>query len=87
LIRLPGKLARIAGVERAREKDIPGIAMEIGGFVLMFLFFPWGLLLGGVLVWLGWKRCNRWVCANCKAKVSSRWLPSCPSCKTKFGAE
>ena len=86
-IRLPGKLATISAVESARIKDPLGLALEAGGFGLMFFFFPWGLFAGLALVVLGWKRCSGWVCGNCRARVKARWAEVCPQCKSKFGAD
>ena len=86
LIKLPGKLATISGVERARKKDLLGLSMEIGGFILMFLAYPWGLFIGLVLVIAGWRRCNAWLCGNCRTRLPSDTLESCPKCRIKFGA-
>ena len=85
MVRLPGKLTNLSGVKRARNKDALGLALEIIGFVAMFVVFPWGLLGGAVLVWLGWRRTYRWVCENCNTSLKSRWEEACPGCRTKFG--
>lgn len=86
-IKLPGKLAVIATVAPARRKDAAGLALEAAGVVSLFLFFPWGLFAGAVLIWLGWRKCNGWVCDNCGTPVQSRHAERCPGCRSKFGAD
>jgi DNA-directed RNA polymerase subunit RPC12/RpoP len=86
-IKLPGHLAKLATVQRGRTRDPIGNAMEIGGFVLMFLFFPWGLIAGAILLAVGWRKTTGWTCSQCKARLKSRWLEACPKCRTKFTAD
>lgn len=86
-VKLPGKLAVIATIRPARRKDMAGIAMEFGGVVLSFFLFPWGMIFGAVLIWLGWRKCNVWVCDNCGTPLQSATAESCPGCKSKFSAD
>lgn len=86
-IRLPGKLQTMAAIRRARRSDRLGMAMEIGGFVSMFFFPPYGLFIGGALVYFGWRKTSALVCSNCNTLVPSRTAVKCVGCKSKFGSE
>ena len=86
-IRLPGKLSSLATIRTARQKEPLGLALEIGGFIAMFFFFPWGILLGLILVFLGWRKSNRLVCSNCGTILKSRTAETCPACRSKFSSE
>ena len=86
-IRLPGKLDTVAAIHRARRMDRRGLAMEIGGFVMMFFLFPWGMICGAVLVFFGWQKTNALVCSNCHTIVPARKAESCPGCRSRFGLD
>jgi hypothetical protein len=86
-IRLPGKLATVATLVRERRKDPLGIGLEVIGFVAMFFFFPWGMLIGAVVVFLGWRKSTALLCGNCRARVKRRSAEKCPECKVPFGTE
>jgi hypothetical protein len=86
LVKLPGRLAAIATCRRARKNDPRGIAMELSGLALFFIYFPWGMIVGSGLAWLGWRRCGIWVCDNCETPLPSRDAESCPGCRSKFGS-
>lgn len=86
-IRLPGKLATVATIHRIRRKDRVGLSLEIGGFIVMFFLFPWGMLAGAVTVFFGWRRSTVLVCSNCHSVVANRLQEQCVGCKSKFGSE
>lgn len=86
-IRLPGKLIGMATLERSRKKDSLGLGMEIGGFALMFVMFPWGVLVGSVVVVMGWMRTTAYICSNCSTIQPDSKVESCSRCKATFGKE
>ena len=86
-IRLPGKLSAVAGIHRARRTDRAGLALEIGGFLMMFFLYPYGLIGGAVIVYLGWRRCTVLVCSNCNSIVLTRDEDKCSGCKSSFDSE
>ena len=86
-VRLPGKLAAVAVVERIRRKNPQGLALELAGFALMFFVFPWGLIAGALVVYLGWRKSTALICSNCGRAVEQRSASECPACKSKFGSE
>jgi hypothetical protein len=83
-IRLPGKLASVSTIIRRRQKNPLGIGLEILGFISMFFLPPWGLIGGGVLITIGWRRSNILICENCGTRLRSRDLESCLKCRCKF---
>jgi len=86
-IRLPGKLASIAALKRARRKDPVGLSMEIGGFLLVPFLFPWGLVAGATVIYFGWRRSTMLACSNCGTEIKDKTASNCPKCKSHFGSE
>lgn len=86
-MRLPGRLAEVAVVKRVRRKNPQGLALELAGFALMFFVFPWGLIAGATVVYLGWRKSTALVCSNCNRDVNNRFAGECPGCRSKFGSE
>jgi hypothetical protein len=86
-IRFPGKLASVAVIQRARRRNRAGLALEIAGFLPMPFFFPWGLIVGATVVYLGWKKSSMLVCSNCNISVQDQTLAECPGCRAKFGSD
>jgi|SRR6059058_3420323 hypothetical protein len=86
-IRLPGKLVEIATLKRMRRKDNAGIAMEIGGFLLMFILFPWGFMAGVTVLYFGWRKSTALMCSACGTVVHDNTTGSCPKCRSNFGIE
>jgi hypothetical protein len=86
-IRLPGKLQSLASIRRVRRKNLAGIAMELGGFGLMLFLFPWGLMAGIVVVYLGWRKSTILSCTQCAAQVAHKDVAACPNCRARFGPE
>jgi hypothetical protein len=86
-VRLPGKLTSVALAQRSRRKNRAGLALEIGGFLPMPFFFPWGMILGAVIVYFGWRKSTMLVCSNCDTPLTEASLTECPACRSKFGSE
>jgi hypothetical protein len=86
-IRLPGRLAAVAVVRSARRGNRAGLAMEIGGFLPMPFFFPWGMILGAAIVYLGWRKSTMLVCSNCNTPLTNRTAGECSGCRSKFSSE
>ncbi len=86
-IRLPGKLAAVATIITRRQKNLLGIGLEAAGFVSMAFFFPWGMLVGAALVFVGWKKSRALLCSNCGARVRHPSVEKCPQCHSGFGVE
>ena len=82
-IRLPGELSPVATIQSGRHHDLMGLAFEIGGFVCMFLFFPWGIIVGAALVYVGWRKSTAHKCSNCAAPVRPK-AEKCPRCQSRF---
>ncbi len=86
-IKLPGKLASVAVVRSARRGNRAGLAMEIGGFLPMPFFFPWGMILGAAIVYMGWRKSTSFVCSNCGTPLQNRGQSECGGCRSKFSSE
>jgi hypothetical protein len=61
--------------------------MEIGGFLVMFFFFPWGFLAGLVLLYFGWRESTTLSCSQCGSLIDSRDATQCPNCRARFASE
>lgn len=83
---LPGRLQLITVRKRERVNSLSTIAMEVGGFVLM-IFYPFGTVLGVVLVIAGWRRSHKLRCGNCEHVLTKPGLLKCPGCKAQFSSE
>ena len=86
-IRLPGKLAAIAVLQKARRNNWRGLGLEMIGFLLMFFLFPWGMITGIIFVIIGYRNAHLLVCGNCQAPVRDKRALVCPSCRSPFGRE
>lgn len=86
-IRLPGNLATVTSIRRVRKNEPVGVALELLGFASAFVLFPYGLIVAPGLLYMGWRKTNRLVCANCGSAVASKAAESCPGCKAKFSGE
>lgn len=85
-VRLPGKLSKVATILPSRKYEPVGLACEIGGFICMFLFFPWGAIVGAALVGVGWRKSNTFRCSSCGATVKKDAL-RCSRCKSHFAED
>ena len=86
-VRLPGKLTAVALINRVRRKNPQGLALELAGFAMMFFVFPWGMVFGSGVVYMGWRKSTSLVCSSCGGEVKERGLAKCPACKSNFGSE
>ncbi|MGV3773018.1 MAG: hypothetical protein ACO1QB_08960 [Verrucomicrobiales bacterium] len=83
---LPGHLQLITVKKVERINSFPTLAMEIGGFILM-IFYPFGTILGIVLVITGWRQSYKLRCGNCDAVINNADQEKCPKCKARFASE
>jgi hypothetical protein len=86
-VRLPGRLAAVAVARSARRGNRAGLAMELGGFLPMPFFFPWGMIVGAVIVYFGWRKSTMLICSNCNTPLSDRAQSECGGCRSKFSSE
>ena len=82
---LPGNLQGIATKKKTRVNTREGLAMEIGGFLLL-LWYPVGTVIGPVLVFFGWKKNNALRCSNCDAPTDLK-TTRCGKCRATFSSE
>lgn len=85
-VHLPGHAQVIAPRVWRRRTSPPGLAMEIGGFLLL-MWFPIGTILGFVLIVVGYRQSRRLVCGNCERDLPNETLRRCPSCKSALADE
>jgi hypothetical protein len=83
---LPGKLQGVATKRRGRVNSPPGLAMEVGGALLLFFWFPIGAAFGVVLISLGWRKNSVLRCSNCEG-VTSKEAARCAKCGAAFSSE
>lgn len=84
-VQLPGNLQNLATKRRSRVTSIPGLILEIGGFLLMF-WFPIGTVIGLVMVVIGFRQSYALRCSNCETPT----LPSatrCAKCHAVFSSD
>jgi hypothetical protein len=82
---LPGNLQGIAGKRRGRVNHVSNLSLEIGGLLLMF-WYPYGVIIGLILVAIGWWKARVWRCSNCEQIVSAT-STRCPHCRSVFTSE
>jgi Zn finger protein HypA/HybF involved in hydrogenase expression len=68
-----------ARLRLARKTSLGGVAMELVGFVLLFLF-PIGTIIGICFLIVGFNASKVWRCSNCMNLVADRKVRICPSC-------
>lgn len=83
---LPGKLQGLATKRTRRKSTVPTLMMEVGGFLLMFVLFPYGMILGIVLVAIGWKNSSVLQCSNCEAPTNKE-STRCGKCRAAFSSD
>jgi hypothetical protein len=84
-VQLPGKLQGIATKRRVRVLSVPGILMEISGFLLM-AWYPIGTIAGPALILVGWRNGNRLRCSNCDEPTDAR-ATRCAKCRAAFSSD
>ncbi len=82
---LPGRLRSLATKQKRRVTSIPGLILEIGGFLLM-LWYPFGTVAGPVLVAIGWNGSVSLRCSNCD-QPASREAAQCAGCRAAFSSD
>jgi hypothetical protein len=82
---LPGNLQGIATKKKTRVNTREGLAMEIGGFLLL-LWYPVGTVIGPVLVFFGWKKNNALRCSSCEALTDAA-ATRCAKCRAAFSSD
>lgn len=70
--------------EQRNEFNLAGCVLLFGGLVAVCFMFPWGLLGGGVLVYLGTRMTRVSICSKCEGKVADKEATSCPHCHAVF---
>ncbi len=63
-----------------------GAVVQLLGLVCFFLFVPFGIILGFILLIMGSFMSRVWVCSKCRGKVD-REAAVCPHCRAPFGTE
>jgi uncharacterized paraquat-inducible protein A len=84
-VQLPGRLASVATKRRSRITSVPGLILEIGGFLVM-LWFPLGTIAGLVFVIIGFKQSYALRCSNCETPAA-REASRCGNCRAAFTSE
>jgi hypothetical protein len=82
---LPGRLEGIATKRKARVNTRAGLAMELVGFLLL-IWYPFGTILGPILVFLGWRKNNALRCSNCDEPTNAA-ATRCSKCRATFSSE
>lgn len=84
-VQLPGHLQGLATKRKSRILSIPGLILEIGGFLLMF-WYPIGTVAGLVLVIIGFKQSYALRCSNCEQPTTPK-SNRCSNCRAAFSSE
>jgi len=82
---LPGNLQGLASRRKARVVSVPGLVLEIGGFLLLF-WFPLGTIAGPFLIYIGFKQSSAIRCSNCDA-VTTPGAARCSNCRALFSSD
>lgn len=61
-----------------------GALICLAGLVFCFLAFPFGLIFGIVLLIVGNRYDNKYVCSICGNKAEDKDVKICPVCKAEF---
>lgn len=69
---------------KAKTKDGGGSIVQIIGVILLFCFFPIGLLIGVFFIAIGASMARGFICSECGNKISSKDVKICPVCKADF---
>ena len=72
----------IARLETGRKTSMGGLAMELIGFVLLFLF-PVGTIFGIAFMIAGFKASKILRCSHCGNRVVDEHVRICPSCQAR----
>jgi len=74
--------APVAYAVKTGESAGSGLAVQLVG-LLCFLFFPFGIIVGLLLLILGGCMARKMVCSNCGTKAG-KYGHVCPACKAHF---
>jgi hypothetical protein len=82
---LPGNLQKLATRRKSRVLSVPGLILEIGGFLLLF-WFPLGSIAGPFLIYIGFKQSYGLRCSNCEAPTTPG-AARCSKCRSSFSSD
>jgi hypothetical protein len=71
-------------VQRKRKTNVLGILVELVGLFLLFVF-PFGTIVGIILLFLGGRMSLRLVCSECGNRVEDKSVRMCPVCRAILG--
>lgn len=70
-----------AYIKAGRKTSLSGLAMELVGVILLFLF-PIGTIIGIAFIVAGFKASKLLRCSHCGNYVSDKQVKICPSCQS-----
>jgi DNA-directed RNA polymerase subunit RPC12/RpoP len=81
---LAGKPEALPTLKVVSDYTILGPAIMIIGLIAIFIYFPFGILAGIMLILLGKSISIKRFCGNCGKRLRSRKIPHCPHCKVSL---
>jgi len=63
-----------------------GCAIQAIGVILLF-WFPFGTLLGLLLLVIGSRMARKWICSECKNPLASKSVTLCPACRVYYSPQ
>jgi rubrerythrin len=73
----------LASYEKNTRGGLTGALLILGGVVMLFIW-PFGTIIGLVLLVLGCSIGNGYRCGNCGNKIESKFVKMCPTCSERF---
>jgi hypothetical protein len=61
-----------------------GCLVQIIGIISLFLFFPFGIIIGIILLIIGSRLSFKFLCPQCNNKLDNNKVKLCPTCKTEL---
>lgn len=62
----------------------PGCLIQLIGLVLLFVFFPIGLIVGILLLIIGQRLSFKFICSECNNRLDNSKVKICPVCKAQL---
>lgn len=78
----PPKIAKPTKEKQCETLGVGGLLQIVGLFVC-FLFFPFGLIAGIILMVIGHKKSYVYRCGKCRNRIDKE-IKICPTCKAQY---